>query len=135
MSLKDSKRFESSDKSSDVEQFRLRNFITKLEELGELDICDEAIQTADIAVRLEGNSRAVLFNNVGAEQVDIVGNVMASRSRIAAAFGVEEADVLDEIRSRLKTPQTLVELESSKAPHKHELRIDDEADITQHPDT
>ena len=133
MSLKDSKRFESSDKSSDVEQFRLRNFITKLEELGELDICDEAIQTADIAVRLEGNSRAVLFNNVGAEQVDIVGNVMASRSRIAAAFGVEEADILDEIRSRLKTPQTLVELESSKAPVQQEVWLGDEADLTRLP--
>jgi UbiD family decarboxylase len=120
-------------KAKDIDRFRLRNFIATLEELGELDICDEVIQTADIAARLEGNPRAVLFNNVGAEQVDVVGNVMASRSRIAAAFDVDQAKVLDEIRNRLRTPQNLVELDASEAPVQEEVWLGDEMDLTRLP--
>ena len=121
------------EKTADTEAFRLRLFIERLEQLGELDVCDEPIETGDIAERLEGNARAVLFKKVGAERAEVVGNVMASRSRIAAAFDVDQAGVLDEIRGRLKTPQKLVELAASDAPVQEEVWLNDEADLTRLP--
>jgi 2,5-furandicarboxylate decarboxylase 1 len=118
---------------ADTETFRLRRFIERLEQIGELDICEESVQTAEIADRLDGNPQAVWFKDVAAERVDVVGNVMASRSRIAAAFGVETADVLDEVRSRLANPQSLLELDSADAPVHEEIWLDDEADLTRLP--
>ncbi|MFL2547091.1 MAG: UbiD family decarboxylase [Candidatus Rariloculaceae bacterium] len=119
--------------NTDTETFRLRRFIERMETLGELDICDEPTETGDVAERMEGNTKAVLFRNVGAEQAELVGNVMASRSRIAAAFDVDQADVLDEIRGRLRSPQQLVELESSDAPVHEEIWLDDDADLSRLP--
>ena len=104
----------------DTEPFRLRRFIATLEQLGELDVCEAPTETAAIAQRLEGNRKAVWFKNVGAEQAEVVGNVMGSRSRIAAAFGVGRSDVLSEIRRRLGAPQPLINVDGSSAPVQEE---------------
>ena len=117
----------------DTEPFRLRRFIATLEQLGELDVCEAPTETAAIAQRLEGNRKAVWFKNVGAEQAEVVGNVMGSRSRIAAAFGVGRSDVLSEIRRRLGAPQPLINVDGSSAPVQEEVWVKDEADLTRLP--
>ncbi len=119
--------------TADTESFRLRRFIAALDELGELDIHEQPMETAQIAEYLEGNARAVWFKNVGPEQVDVVGNVMASRPRIAAAFGVDQTQVLDEVRRRMSAPQPLVEVDASEAPVQEEVWLGDDADLTRLP--
>ncbi len=118
---------------ADTETFRLRRFIAELQQAGELDVVSEPIQPAAIAERMEGNSKAVSFTRVGAEQAEAVGNVMGSRSRIAIAFGVGLEDLLDEIRSRLGVDQTLVEVDAAQAPVQEEVLTGDAADLTQLP--
>ena len=117
----------------DTEAFRLRSFIAALRQSGELDICSEPAETAAIAARLEGNRHAVWFTNVGAEQAEVVGNVMASRSRLAAAFGVESEGLLDEIRARLNVRRPLTEIAAADAPVQEEILLEDEADLTRLP--
>jgi len=51
----------------DCEAYRLRAFV---EALGpeELEVVSEPVDLADVAARLEGNPKAVLFEKVGPEQ-------------------------------------------------------------------
>jgi hypothetical protein len=51
----------SADARIDVEAHRLRRFVGLLEQDGELEVVSESVELADIASRLEGNSKAVLF--------------------------------------------------------------------------
>ena len=71
----------------DCEAYRLRTFV---EGLGaeELEVVSGPVDLADVAARLEGNPKAVLFEKVGPEGASLVGNVVGSRTRLAQAFGV-----------------------------------------------
>src|SRR5215211_5229127 len=71
----------------DMDRFRLRRFIGGLE-ADELEIRREPIDLAGVAAVFEGNSKAVLFHAVGPERQELVGNVTASRTRMARAFDV-----------------------------------------------
>ena len=71
----------------DTEQFRLRTFVDALEP-DQLERHDEPLTLAAVAAILEGNPRAVLFNNVGPARQALAGNVLGSRTRVARAFGV-----------------------------------------------
>ncbi|HEY4773651.1 MAG TPA: UbiD family decarboxylase, partial [Xanthobacteraceae bacterium] len=66
---------------NDLDRFRLRAFI---EELGsdELEVRDGPIDLAEIAAVLHGNRKAVWFRNVNGADMDLVGNVVGSRSRL-----------------------------------------------------
>jgi UbiD family decarboxylase len=81
------------------EPFRLRRFVRLLEERGELEIVDAPLDLCDVAARVEGNPRAVLFRALRGA-TELVGNVMGSRRRLALAFGVAERDLLAEVRRR-----------------------------------
>ena len=118
--------------TADTERFRLRSFI---EGLGpdELETIDEPVELADLTARLDSNSKAVLFRQAGPEKAEIVGNLTASRSRLALAFGVSEADLLQEILRRLGTQQETVEIASADAPVHEIIRTGDEADFTDLP--
>jgi 2,5-furandicarboxylate decarboxylase 1 len=85
----------------DTEKFRFRTFV---ESLGaeDLERHDEQLSLAAVAAILEGNPRAVLFNNVGADGGSLAGNVLGSRARVAKAFGVPQEKLLAEIMRRLK---------------------------------
>jgi len=72
---------------ADGDRFRLRGFIASLG-ADELETRSVPIDLADVAAALEDNPKAVLFGAVGAERLELVGNVTGSRSRIARAFGV-----------------------------------------------
>src|SRR5215216_2904697 len=71
----------------DMDRFRLRRFVGGLQ-ADELEIRREAIDFAGVAAVFEGNPKAVLFHAVGPEGQELVGNVTASRTRMARAFAV-----------------------------------------------
>ena len=116
-----------------LEQFRLRRSVESLISAGEVHVHDEAIALAELAPHLDDNEKAVLFRAAGPEQAEVVGNVMGSRGRLAAAFGVDESAMLEELLKRLETPQPIVEVESADAPV-HQIVLEGEAaDLTRLP--
>ena len=87
---------------------RLRDF---LEGLGSDEL--ERIsgrQLADVAAALEGNARAVWF-----EDLQLAGNVAGSRSRLARAFGTTPRGLLSEVLGRLKSKGEVVEVRKAPA--------------------
>src|SRR6476646_2576046 len=96
----------------DVEAFRLRRFVELLQHDGELDVCTHPIDLVDVAARLEGNPKAVLFEKAGPEKASLAGNVVGSRRRLALAMGILEKDLRAEVTRRLKIPIAPVEIPS-----------------------
>jgi UbiD family decarboxylase len=86
------------------EPFRLRRFVRLLEEHGELDTVDAPLDLADVAARLHGNPRAVLFRSLRGCELELVGNAMGTRRRLALAFGVPERGLLAEVVRRAAAP-------------------------------
>ncbi len=117
----------------DTEKFRLRNFVDSLVQAGEAEIHDSPIALLGLAARLDGNPKAVLFQNAGAESAEVVGNVLGSRERIARAFGVPPRELAEEIANRLNAPQQSIELASDQAPVHQVVRTGDDADFTSLP--
>ena len=116
----------------DFDRYRLRRFIERLPP-EELEVHREPIDLADLAVPLEGNAKAVLFEAVGPEGVQLCGNVPASRSRLAIAFDTTPQKLLAAVIERLKNPGEYVEVPSDAAPvHEVVLRGED-ADLTRLP--
>ncbi len=118
---------------ADLERFRLRNFVDKLEQSGELDVMPEPVDLADIAAGLDGNPKAVLFRKSGPEQTELVGNVMGSRRRLALAFDTNERDLLAEVLRRVEQPIAPIEVSSGAAPVHQVVLTGDAADFTQLP--
>jgi len=101
---------------TDLDKFRLRNFLDKLERHGELVYNDDRVELIDVARLLESDSRAMFFRNIGDRGEQLVGNVMATRKRLALAFDVSERELLAELRRRLANPIAPVEVAQSEAP-------------------
>jgi 2,5-furandicarboxylate decarboxylase 1 len=115
----------------DLERFRLRRF---LEELGdELETRAEPIDLSDIAAVLDGNPRAVWFRAAGPEGAELVGNVAASRARLAKAFGVAPGKLRGELLRRLALKPEIVEITSAEAPVHQVILTGDDADLTSLP--
>ena len=89
----------------DTERFRLRNFVDKLIGAGECEVHDKPIDLVDIGAVLDGNPRAVLFKAAGPEKAELVGNIMASRKRLAMALDTDERGLLGTLSQRLNKPQ------------------------------
>jgi len=117
----------------DTERFRLRRFVERLAEIGELETHDAPIDLIELAEILNGHPKAVLFRNAGPEGVEVVGNVLGSRARLAAAFGVEPADLAREMTRRMAAPKPAVEIPSGEAPVHQVILTGDEADFTRLP--
>ena len=118
----------------DFEKFRLRNFVNKLVDLGEVEIHDEPVPLSDLSQIIEATPKAVLFRKAGPEQLEIVGNVAGSRARIAAALGMEPtADLAAEFQRRIASPQPTIEVSSDEAPVHEVIYEGDEADLTKLP--
>lgn len=113
--------------------FRLRSFVERLVSLGEVDIVDDNVDLVDVAARLDGNPKAVLFRSVGPEKSHLVGNVVGSRARLAAGFGVSEKDLLAEVLRRLERPIDPVEVAQADAPVQEVVLTGDDADFTKLP--
>jgi 2,5-furandicarboxylate decarboxylase 1 len=117
----------------DTERFRLRNLIALLQQEGELETVSEPSDLIEIAPRLDGNAKAVLFTCVGPEQAELVGNVMGNRRRLALAFGATEASLLKEVRKRIETPIAPIEVSSAQAPVHDLVLTGEDADFTRLP--
>jgi 2,5-furandicarboxylate decarboxylase 1 len=113
----------------DTERFRLRNFVAKLVDLGECDVRDELIDLVDVAAVLDGNPRAVHFKSAGPDKAELVGNVMASRQRLAQALDTDERGLLATLDARLKKLHPPVKVSSQQAPVQQVVLKDDDADL------
>ena len=114
----------------DLDRFRLRRFVDDLIGTGDVDIVDQPTPLVGIAARLEGNPKAVLFKAAGPERAEVVGNVMASRTRLAQSLGIAERDLLAEVLKRLANPIPPVEIDRASAPVQAVVLEGDEADLT-----
>jgi 2,5-furandicarboxylate decarboxylase 1 len=114
----------------DFERFRLRTFIDALGE-EELERRPGVTRLTEIAWALEANPRAVLFDQAGG--YPLVGNVLASRSRIARAFGVAPPKLLPELLRRLRLKPELVEVGRDEAPVQQVVASGADVDLTRLP--
>ena len=113
----------------DLERFRLRRYIDSLSS-EELERRDAPVELADVAAVLEGNPRAVLFSRAGAEGAQLCGNVLASRGRMALAFGTTREGLLRELLRRLQQQPQIVEVSRDEAPVQSVVLEGDAADLT-----
>ena len=114
----------------DLDTFRLRRFVERMIEEDEVEVIEERIDLVDIAARMDGNEKAVLFRNAGPEKAELVGSMTGGRRRIAKAFGVSTDELLSEVNRRLEIPQEVLELESADAPVHQVILADDDVDLT-----
>jgi 2,5-furandicarboxylate decarboxylase 1 len=117
----------------DVERFRLRSFLELVGQADELEIVSEPLDLVDIASRLDGNRKAVLFRSVGAERAELAGNVMGSRRRLALAFGTTGQGLLNEVLKCIDVPIPPVEVSSTIAPVHQIVLTGNDADFTRLP--
>jgi UbiD family decarboxylase len=117
-------------RTADFEKFRLRPFVRKLIDIGEVEIHDEPVALADMSAIIEQTPKAVLFRKAGAEQYEVIAAVSGSRKRVAAAFGVEPNEIAHEMNRRLGKPQPILEVSSAEAPVHEIVRTGDQIDLT-----
>jgi 2,5-furandicarboxylate decarboxylase 1 len=106
----------------DFDKYRLRDFVERLIDMGEMEIHDRPVPLTGLSPIIEGTEKAVLFKKAGPEQVEIVAKTAGNRKRIAAAFETSEEKLYDVYFKRLANPQPLVEVPSGDAPV-HEIKI------------
>ena len=94
----------------DFERHRLRTFVEKLPP-DELERRPGTTRLSEIAGALEANPKAVLFEQAGGAA--LVGNLLASRTRMARAFGVDRQKLLPEILRRLELAPELIEVDGA----------------------
>ncbi|MFQ5856308.1 MAG: UbiD family decarboxylase domain-containing protein [Anaerolineae bacterium] len=117
----------------DINKFRLRSFVERLIELGEVEIHEEPVPLSQLSRIIESTPRATLFRKAGPEQVEIVAAVCGGRGRLAAAFGVAYRELPHEYMRRMDKPQPTVEVRSSEAPVHEVVRTGNDADLTKLP--
>jgi UbiD family decarboxylase len=117
----------------DCERFRLRRFVEALQQAGEARVVAGAADLADVSPALEGDDKAVLFERVGPEGAQLVGNVMGSRARIARAFGVAPERLLAEVLRRVRLVPEIVEVPREQAPAQEVVLTGGDADLTRLP--
>src|SRR5215467_4738648 len=114
----------------DFERHRLRAFVEALPP-DELERRPGTTRLGDIAHALEANPKAVLFDEAGGEPV--VGNLLARRTRMARAFGVDPQKLLPEILRRLELAPELVEVGRHEAPVQQVVTTGADVDLTKLP--
>src|SRR5882672_5074619 len=106
----------------DLEKYRLRRFVKRLIDLGEVEIHDEPVPLTRLSAIIESTGKALLFTKAGPERLEIVAKTAGSRKRLAAAFDTSEERLYDEYFKRLGSLQPLVEVPSDDAPV-HAIKI------------
>lgn len=120
-------------RSIDFEKFRLRRFVERLMDIGEVEVHEEPVSLADLAAVIEASPKATLFRRVGAEKHEMVAAVCGGRRRLAAAFGVDERNIAHEYLRRMNNPQPQVFVSSAEAPVHQVVLRGDEVDLTRLP--
>jgi 2,5-furandicarboxylate decarboxylase 1 len=118
----------------DLDKYRLRSFVQRMIEMGEVEVREEHVPLTKVSEIVEAvKGKAVLFKKAGPEKVELVAKIIGGRKRVAAAFGVPEDKVHEEMLKRIATPQKTVEIPSSEAPV-HEIVITgDDIDLSKLP--
>src|SRR3954465_12201830 len=106
----------SSSAKIDLEKFRLRTFVNRLIDMGEVEVHDEPVPLTGLGEMIERTQKAVLFKSAGPERTEIVAKTAASRARLIAAFETTEEKIYDEYFKRLANPKPVVEIPSDDAP-------------------
>src|ERR1700685_3468488 len=106
----------------DFDKYRLRDFVERLIDLGEVEVQDRPVSLTALSPIIEGTEKAVLFKKAGPEQVEIVAKTAGNRKRIAAAFETSEEKLYDVYFKWLANPQPRVEVPSGDAPV-HEIKV------------
>lgn len=117
----------------DFDKFRLRRLVERLTALGEVEIHEEPVALGALATLIEASPKATHFRNVGPDRLELVAGISSSRRRLAAAFGVEESQLLPEYQRRLQRRQQIVEVSSSDAPVHQIVLTGDKVDLTRLP--
>ena len=91
----------------DCERFRLRNFVEKLDSLGEVETIEEPVALTDLASRIEGCDQVVLFKSVGPEKLELVSNVNGNRRRLAIALEKSESELIKDLDKYIKKETAL----------------------------
>lgn len=99
-----------------MDKYRLRRFVERLIDMGEVEIHDEPVPLTGLGAIIERTEKAVLFRKAGPEQAEIVAKTAASRKRLIAAFETTEEKIYDEYFKRLANPKPVVEIPSGDAP-------------------
>src|SRR5215470_8681897 len=92
----------------DFDKFRLRRFLDKLYEIGEVEVHEEPVALGDLSSVIEASAKATHFKRVGPEQFEMLAAVSGSRKRVAAAFGVGEREIAHEFMRRMANPQQVI---------------------------
>lgn len=119
--------------NTEADKFRLRHFVERLINAGDIEVVDQPVELADLTLHMDGNPKAVLFQKAGKERAEVIGNLCASRKRLAAAFGVDETDLLQEVLKRLASPQQTETVDRDAAPVQQIIWTGDDADFTRLP--
>jgi 2,5-furandicarboxylate decarboxylase 1 len=106
----------------DFEKFRLRRFVERLIDLGEVEVHDEPVPLTGLSPIIEATDKAVLFRNAGPERIEMVAKTAGNYRRLAAAFDTREDKLHEEYAGRLDSRQPLVEVPSDEAPV-HAIKI------------
>ena len=121
------------DTHCDFDKFRLRRFVEKLVDAGEVVIHDDPVSLVDLSARIDETPKASLFRQVGQEKFEMIAAVSGSRKRLAMAFGVGESEVIAEYTRRMANPQKYVEVSSEQAPVHQVIKKGDEIDLMRLP--
>jgi len=113
--------------------FALQTFLDRLKAAGELEVVDSKLDLLDAAHRLDGNAKAVLFNDICKEGIPLVGNVAGTRERLAMAFDTSVPNLLAEVLRRLSKAPSFRQVSREDAPVQEVVKLGDEADFTKLP--
>jgi len=114
----------------DYDRYRLRSFVDSLDQV-EIERRSGNSKLAEVAATLEGNPKAVLFEDAGGHP--LVGNALASRARFAKAFGTTPQKLLPEILRRLRSKPEFVEVTRNEAPVQQVVVTGADIDLTKLP--
>jgi UbiD family decarboxylase len=117
----------------DLEKFRLRRFVDRLIDMGEMEVRDEPVPLTRLSEIIESTRKAVLFRSAGPEKVEVAAKVAGGRKRIAAAFDTTLDKLHDVYHQRLATSQEIVEIPSGEAPVHEIVLTGDAIDLTKLP--
>jgi len=106
----------------DLDKYRLRRFVKRLIDLGEVEVHDEPVPLTKLSEIIEGSDKALLFRQAGPERLEMTAKTAGNRKRLAAAFDTTEDKLYDEYFRRLGSLQPLVEVPSGEAPV-HAIKI------------
>ena len=117
----------------DLQKFRLRRFVERLIDMGEMEVRDDPVPLTRLSEIIEGTRKGILFRKAGPEKVELAAKVAGGRARIAAAFDTTPDKMHEVYHRRMSTPQEIIEIPSGEAPVHEIVLTGDEVDLTRLP--